>query len=232
VTAVSIQESDSKPKDNWFLQADRWLSERVGLYGALRRCQSQHWWSATTEFAITLVFAVLPLAVPFVALPMFGIDINPLIDTYWNQIKNGELYLLSTALLAPLYYFTFPKSRNGSVPVVVFPSQQILILIFIVTISIAVLAIAATKVRSDGTDIPDGMILFSQYLFAFCCVTFFLTLAVKHSLPDVAGQIYDDESRREQAEIPPSDPVPDSPPVDEDEFVRQTLEAGAARARA
>lgn len=227
MTAVSIQENP-KSKDNWVLQADSWLSERVGLYGALRRCQGQHWWSATAEFAITLVFAVLPLAVPFVALPMFGMNISPLADTYWSQIKNGELYLLSTALLAPLYYFTFPKTRNGSVPVIVFPSQQVLILIFIVTISIAVLAIAATKVRAEGSDIPPGMILFSQYLFAFCCVTFFLTLAVKHSLPDVAGQVYDDQSRREQTEIPPSDPVPDSPPVDEDEFVRQTIEAHAA----
>jgi hypothetical protein len=224
MTAVA-RDGAQLARRQWLTEADGWLQSRFALFGALRRCRGQHWWAATVEFAITIVFAILPLAIPFVALPMFGRDISPLDSTLWSQIENGELYLLSTALLAPLYYFTFPKRGNGATSVIVFPSQQALILIFIATICIAVLAIAATKVQAEGAQIPPGMILFSQYLFFFCCLVFFLTLAVKHSLPDTVEQAYDEESLRQQNEIPPNDRPQKIEQTDPEEFVRQTLAA-------
>lgn len=212
--------SRSKIKD-----ADQWLQSKFGLFGALRRCQGQHWWAATTEFLITIIFALLPIVIPFAALPMFGRNITPLGDTFWAQIQNGELYLLATGILAPLYYFTFPKRGNGGSSIVVFPSQQVLILVFIATISITVLAVAATKVQAEGERIPSYMIDFSQLLFLFCAILFFLTLAVKHSLPDITEQVYDEESRRQERESPPNDPLDTSSHVDPEEFIRETLAA-------
>lgn len=209
----------------WVIESDRWVASQFKLWGAIRQCRWVHWGSAISEFSLTLVFALLPIYIPLIALPMFGHDYTAPWPVLHDQIKNGELYLLSTALLTPLYYFTFPQSRGTAQVIRPFPSQQFLILIFIGTISISVLAIAATKVQAAGAGIPSEMISISIWLFLFCCLTFLLSLAVRNSLPELAERSYDEESRREQTEIPPPAPPP-SPgdAVDPDEMVRAVLE--------
>jgi hypothetical protein len=212
---------------SWWRRSDIWVAEQFKLYGAIRKCRWAHWWSAFSETVITLIFMLFPIWVPLIAFPMFGNNNLSTTEVLFNQVKNGELYIMAASLLAPLYYFTFPQARGGNGSVRLFPSQQVLVLIFIGTICFAVLAIAAAKLQAAGTGIPRGMIGVSVALFAFCSATFYLSLAVRNSLPDAAAAAWDDQSRKEQGDVPPPEdrPAENASPVDPDALVAETLKA-------
>jgi hypothetical protein len=217
----------------WPAKLDDWIADQFKMYGALRKCKGRHWRSAFNEFVITLLFALLPIWVPFIALPMFkaaSFDPGPVLH---DQIKNGELYIIAAALLAPIYYFTFPQSRSALTSSIrPFPSQQLLILIFIGTVCLAVLAIAATKVQTTPAGIPPRMIDISVGLFVSCSIIFFLTLAVRNSMPETAEASYDEESRREQMSIPPPKPLDLSGgPVNPDDLVASAIKSHSVKAR-
>ncbi len=183
---------------------DRWVGEQFTLYGAIRRCGWRHWRPALSELLITLIFALLPLWAPIIALAMFGKESGSIPDTLFDQIKNGELYILAAGLLTPIYYFTFPQIRdNIKTKFTPFPSQQLLILIFMAIVIVAVLAVSATKVQATANGIRPQMIHLSMYLFSFCVLVFLMTLAVRNSLPELVEQAFDEQSRREQQEAPP-----------------------------
>lgn len=143
-----------------------------------------------------------------------------------EQIKNGELYLLATGLLAPIYYFTFPSARNGPPDrIEPFPSQQILVLLFISTVCISVLAIAATKVQAATSAIPERMISWSVWIFLFCCIVYLLTLTVKNSLEEITESVLDDQSRRMDRQAPPPiQPSGTGDPIDPDDMVASIID--------
>jgi len=138
---------------------DDWLKSILRIYGALRLSSPGDWGRATVELGVTVIFALLPIWVPLIVYPMFGTDRGGAWDIIYEQIKHGELYFLSTALLAPIFYFTFPGARStSSADVGQFPSQRVLILIFVLILILSVLAIAASKLQSEATGIPPRMV--------------------------------------------------------------------------
>lgn len=206
---------------------DREVSKYFRLYGALRKCAPGHWWRAFTEVALTLVFALLPIWVPMLAYPMFGHTNLGIGSIIGEQIKNGELYIIATALLAPIYYFTFPMSRgDDDGRVTPFPSQQVIILLFIGVICISVIAVTAAKVQSAGSNaIPQRMITWSIIIFWTCCLIYLLTLTVRNSLGDLTEAAYDDQSRRQDRDMPPpgKSQAADRSLIDPDALVAETI---------
>lgn len=128
---------------------DLFLRRNMRIYGALRQCAAGDWGRAFTELFITLLFALFAVWVPVLIYPMFGLNEHSISETLYLQVENGELYILTTALLAPVFYFTFPNARIGlRTEARHFPSQQFIILIFVGTVIISALAVAATKVQA------------------------------------------------------------------------------------
>lgn len=143
-----------------------------------------------------------------------------------EQVKNGELYLIATGLLAPIYYFSFPTGRVGAADKIQpFPSQQIILLIFLATICISVVAITATKVQAVGPHgIPQRMINWSWWLFAFCCAVYLLTLTVKNSLDEITERVLDENSRRVDALYPaPNHANQTTTPVDAEAMINEII---------
>lgn len=204
---------------------DNWLKATFSLYGALRRSARGDWGRAASESIITLIFGLLPVWVPFLVLPMFGAHISNYTDVAYDQIKNGELYFLTTALLAPIFYFTFPSARRrGGSGIALFPAQQALILIFIMTVVVSVLAIAASKIQTVHTGIPPRMVEWSVWLFAFSCFLYFLTLTVKNWLERGGVEsVIDEQSRAEDRRTPDPDRAAEGPAPDADDLIAETL---------
>lgn len=210
----------------WLLKFDKSVGDYFRFYGAIRRCTPAHWWRAFTEIAITLVFALLPLWVPLFAFPMFGkLDLG-IAKIIGEQVKNGELYLIATGLLAPIYYFSFPTARVGAQDKIQpFPSQQIILLIFLATICISVVAITATKVQAVGPQgIPQRMINWSWWLFAFCCAVYLLTLTVKNSMDEITERVLDENSRNTDRMYPiVGQNIDNQSPIDPDEMINDII---------
>lgn len=206
----------------FFSRIDRFVAENFRLYGQLRKCRFAHWWQAFTEVFMTLFFTLLPLWVPLIAYPMTGNSTSGPNTILWDQVKNGELYIIASALLAPLYYFTFSHYKRGGEGARPFPSQQVLILVFIAILIVAVIAIVASKVTNAGSEIPRHMVAGSLYILLFCVLIYFLSLAAKNSIEEVTEGILDDQSRAEQENYPVDAPGNDQP-VDADALVADVI---------
>jgi len=204
---------------------DDWLKSILRIYGALRLSSPGDWGRATVELGVTVIFALLPIWVPLIVYPMFGTDRGGAWDIIYEQIKHGELYFLSTALLAPIFYFTFPGARStSSADVGQFPSQRVLILIFVLILILSVLAIAASKLQSEATGIPPRMVRWSEWLFGLSCVLYFFTLTVKNWFERGGVEnIYDEQSREEDRRNPDPERAAEPPAVEPDALVEQTL---------
>jgi hypothetical protein len=188
-------------------------------------CSRSDWWRAITELFITLVFGLLPIWVPVLVLIMFGSDSN-LRDLIFQQTKSGELYLLATGLLAPIFYFTFPIGRPAHAQVKHFPSQQMIVLIFILTLIIAVVAIAASRMQySTSGGMPPRMVRWSEWLFWFSCLLYLLTLVVKNWIEGGGVEdVFDAQSREQDRRTPPPNAENDQgPPQEPDDLVASTL---------
>jgi len=210
--------------------ADRFASKNIRLYDALRNCNSTHWKAAFTELSITLIFSLLPIWIPLIAIPMFRYDDVNLSYVFHNQIRNGELYIIATGLLAPIFYFTFPQYKgvaNGAHRP--FPSQQLLILIFIFVTTITSISVTAISVEDLSNGIPDRMIVISAAIFLLCTLIFLLSLVVRNAMPDLATQEFDGESRRETQDIPPPGIRQDFNERDTDSWVDETIRNHAVR---
>jgi len=208
---------------------DAFVRRHLRIYAALRVSSTGDWGRAALELSINLVFALLPVWVPLIVYPMFGRDGGPLSQIIFEQIKHGELYFIAAALLAPVFYFTFPQVQNLSRTQRTFPSHQTLILIFIFTVILAVLAIAASKLQAEEAGIPVRMVTWSEWLFALTSILFYFTLTVKNWLERGGVEnILDDQSREEERIAPVPSKSGEAPAVDPDALVAATLTAHAA----
>jgi hypothetical protein len=194
------------------------------MYAALRLSSAADWGRAAVELLITLVFGLLPIWVPFIVYPMFGVHEDGFSNVVYAQIKHGELYFLATALLAPIFYFTFPEAQNPSRAQQSFPSHRTLILIFLFTVILSVLAVAASKLQTETNGIPVRMVKWSAWLFGVSCILYYFTLTVKNWFERGGVEGLLDEQSREEERIAP-DPERDHEPAapDAEDLVNQTL---------
>jgi hypothetical protein len=203
---------------------DKFLRKHLRMYAALRLSSRGDWGRATVELLITLVFGLLPIWVPLIVYPMFGLHAGTVQEIIYEQIKHGELYFLASALLAPIFYFTFPAAQNPSRAQRSFPSHQTLIFIFFFYVILSVLAVAASKLQAETTGIPPRMVRLSVWLFGFSCVFFYFTLTVKNWFErGGVEELFDEQSRTEEKIAP--DPEKEAEPAapEPDDLVAQTL---------
>lgn len=214
------------------LKIDEFFKKSLRIYGALRLCSSDDWIKAFWELATTLLFALFAIWVPLIVYPMFGRE-DRFFQIIAEQVGNGELYIITTALLAPVFYFTFPNARlSVDSQTRNFPSQQIIILIFIITIILSVLAIAATKLQDVGEEpIPPRMINWSWWLFGVSTGMYYLTLVVRNWLErGGVDDVYDRQSAADDEEMPESgNASAGRQPRDPDEFVGDVLAQHAVK---
>lgn len=208
---------------------DAFVRRHLRIYAALRVSSAGDWGHAALELFINLVFALLPIWIPIIVYPMFGKEFDSNYHVIYDQIKHGELFFLSTALLAPIFYFTFPQVYNVSRAQRTFPSHQTLILIFIFTVILSVLAIAASKLQAEEAGIPFRMVSWSVWLFAFSSIFFYFTLTVKNWFERGGVEGILDEKSREEERVAPADAGSGlRPAVDPDDLVAATIAAHAA----
>lgn len=219
-------EETTEAEPNLVQRLDRWMRRSVKFYGALRRCSRSDWWRAVTELSITLIFGLLPIWVPVLVLIMFGSQ-GSFQDLVYQQTRSGELYLIATGLLAPIFYFTFPIGRPAHAQVKHFPSQQMIVLVFILTLIIAVVAIAAARMQySTAGGMPVRMVRWSEWLFRFSCLMYLLTLVVKNWIEGGGvEEVFDAQSREQDRANPP--PASDATPAaqEPDDLVASTMAA-------
>ena len=95
------------------------------IVGGLVDTRTRDHKEALTEVSLNVVLSTIPIW--FGALIMLADMQNR--DTYFvnlvNNMRNGELYLYSTAMLSPLYYFIFKEIREFPH----FPSSRMLMLV-------------------------------------------------------------------------------------------------------
>jgi len=194
------------------------------MYAALRLSSTADWGRAAVELMITLVFGLLPIWVPLIVYPMFGVHTGDFRNVVYEQIKHGELYFLATALLAPIFYFTFPEAQNPSRAQRSFPSHRTLILIFLFTVILSVLAVAASKLQAETSGIPVRMVRWSVWLFGVSCLLYYFTLTVKNWFErgGVEG-LLDEQSREEERIAPTPDRNEEPAAPDAEDLVNQTI---------
>lgn len=203
---------------------DAFVRKHLRMYAALRLSSPGDWGRAAVELGITLVFGLLPVWVPLIFYPMFGLHAGSLAHIIYEQIKHGELYFLASALLAPIFYFTFPGAQNRSRAERSFPSHQTLIFIFLFYVILSVLAVAASKLQAETAGIPPRMVKLSVWLFALSCIFFYFTLTVKNWF-ERGGieQLLDEQSREEERVAPDSKKEGEAAAPEPDDLVEQTL---------
>jgi hypothetical protein len=155
---------------------------------------------------------------------MFGVHTGNFTNVVYEQIKHGELYFLATALLAPIFYFTFPEAQNPSRSQQSFPSHRTLILIFLFTVILSVLAVAASKIQAEASGIPIRMVRWSVWLFGVSCILYYFTLTVKNwfGRGGVEG-LLDEQSREEERIAPDPDRNEEPAAVNAEDLVNQTI---------
>lgn len=206
-----------------FKKFDIFARKHLRMYAALRLSSRGDWGRAAVELLITLVFGLLPIWVPLIVYPMFDIRAGTILAIIYDQIKHGELYFLASALLAPIFYFTFPGAQNPSRAQRSFPSHQTLIFIFLFYVILSVLAVAASKLQAETAGIPARMVRLSVWLFALSCIFYYFTLTVKNWFErGGVEEVFDEQSREEERNAPNPEEAEPAPPEPED-LVAQTI---------
>jgi hypothetical protein len=104
------------------------------VFGGLAYCQLVDHWKATQKVTFELIFATFPLWLGAIviwlsgAAPGFGKSFE---ITLWN----GDLYIYSTALLAPIFWLAiveYPGERH-------FPNKKALLALIVVVNSVSAL---------------------------------------------------------------------------------------------
>lgn len=201
----------------------------ANIIGALAECSSEDWKRAFNELMVTLIFGLFPVWVPFALHLMIG---DQGWDTILEQVDEGQLFFVATALLAPIFYFTFPSARNpNGQSAKPFPSQQILIGVFIGTVVVSALAVSILDfpvVNLNGQEtLKSRMVSISVALFAFASVFYFLSLVVRNWL-DRGGveSMLDKRSKETDEAYPPPDRLVRASRRSAEDLVAQTLAGG------
>jgi len=136
----------------------RWLTD-LPLVGPLFACRKEDYYGATREFIIIIAFATATFWLSALVLAFLD-SANQLSypELFQLTIKEGQLFIFSTALLGPILIFATDNS-NQARP---FPAQTWIILALVLLASICSASYALMK----GLNIPGSNIPLNRSLFA------------------------------------------------------------------
>ena len=135
------------------------LWRKIPLLGGLADVRAKDHYQALLELSIVVATSTVPVWIG--SLIMLTNKNNELrwIELIIDNVYNGELFLYSTALLGPLYYFLFSESRvSGS-----FPNIHSIVILSTLgfVVSIALFAAQRAQVIYSGVANLDKPFIFS-----------------------------------------------------------------------
>jgi len=160
---------------------------RIPLFCSLINCTFDNHKNALGEFTSTLIFSFLPLLIAYLVSYFKNHDTQ-----FWSSIvlnvRNGELFLYVTSLLAPVFYIVMRKRAERTV----FPNKAIHILLYFAIVFIAAIVFA---LKRAGFTFDVISLSSMQYLiFILALILFYLVIVYNNSLlPNPAATIRDEE---------------------------------------
>ena len=129
----------------------KWLLRKIPLFGGLIDCRLMDHTEAFKEFFINLIFSTIPIwlggAIIF-TLDKTSTKTWPLLfETVVGTVQSGELFMYSTAMVAPIIYMALKPERGGRN----FPGQMshIFGIIIVALISVAFFSVERAGVVAD-----------------------------------------------------------------------------------
>ena len=145
---------------------NRW--RKFPLIGGLIDCKSQDYYKAFGELILTLLFSTLPI---FIALIVDHYKLNLFfLESFKNNLSNGELFLYSTSILAPIFYTVLDDSGAKRT----FPEKMPALIVYggLMLISALVYALQKAGVALNSAS------LFQDSTIIFIISTFLLYLVI------------------------------------------------------
>lgn len=182
----------------------RWLALHIPFIGRLSFERGVPWKKAFAETGFSVVLGSLAVWIGIITLAVTGLE-SSLSKAAANVVSNGELFLLSSAAVAPLFYVTLIKYRptpDDDQWITIFPHGVLYILCSIVILGVAIVYVAVRSIVSfSSVSVPfqvDSFLNTSWLVFWFSVFLSFTASVHKNILEGAsAGVLRRDEGRFE-----------------------------------
>ncbi len=162
---------------------------KIPVFGGLFLCQKKDFMNSSQEFGWNVLWSFSPLLIAiFVLFFTREADNFDFINNSINLIKNGELFLYCTSLVAPIFYIILDE-RPGLLK---YPSKKLQTGLFIVLMGIAGLFFT---LKRAGIQFYQSSITDFSFVYLFICLVYlFITLVYKnYRQPDPSSAIREEE---------------------------------------
>jgi hypothetical protein len=167
------------------------LIGKIPFLSGLRNCRGRDFWYALQEFVVTLIFSTIPIWLgAFVIHLSNKIGEDNFLSALKCNINNGELFLYSAAMVAPIFYIAlnnYPGSKE-------FPNRlSHMIAVFVLT----VLSAVAFGLQRVGIQFETSRSFRMSYIFFIIslCLLYIALVYKNRALPDVAEEMRSSEDK-------------------------------------
>jgi len=190
------------PSSRWTLRA---LLQLIPFIGRLTFRRGVPWKKASAETGVSVVLSSLSIWIGMVALHFAGLE-STWIDAARAVVGHGELYILSSAAVTPLFYITLVKYRPDADSdtdddqwITVFPHGVMYLLSAIVVLGISVVFIAFRAISdhprtSLGFKLTDFIGL-SWWLYGYSLFLFFTAAVHKNILEHTGASVLREDEK-------------------------------------
>jgi len=167
------------------------VSQNIPLVSGLLECKRRDHWYALQEFFVIIIFSTVPIWVGgFVVYLSSKLSKMTYIESIIINISNGELFLYSAAILAPIFYIAlidYPGTK-------IFPNRLSHIGSIVIVL---VLSSVAFGLQRMGIKLLDSLIFKTSCIFFIITLVFFyIALVYKNRrFPDISEEIKNGENK-------------------------------------
>jgi cytochrome bd-type quinol oxidase subunit 2 len=165
------------------------LISKLPLLGGLPKCSIEDHKNAFIELFFTLLFSFSPILITILGDYYFWDDKTSfsVLDSIVKNIKNGELFLYVSSLMAPIFY-TILRDRKSQER---FPSGLSNMFFYFLIVLISALSFAYQRA---GNVNQASLFLTSKYVFCFSVLLYYLILVYNnYMIPNPAEEMRDSE---------------------------------------
>lgn len=162
------------------------LFAKTPLFGGLVDCTWSDHRETFGQVLLVLVFATAPIWLAALVVAELGPQASPGAFTQgmYAAVANGELFMYSTSLLAPVLWMALSDPKGARV----FPSKTMHIVLIVIIDMIA--SVSFGLITSHSQTNQQLMSRLSAYLFAISVILLYLGTVYHISrLPDVSGEL-------------------------------------------
>lgn len=162
------------------------ISKKTPIIGDLMGCSTSNYRDAISEMFYTFIFSFSPIFIAFFVAYLGNSNTN-FITNIISNTQNGELFIYVTSLLAPVYYLSTHKRRDGSL----LPRNVFINSLFYILSGFAALFFALK--RANFIFDKDSVHLLSNITFISSIILFFIVQVFNNSILQSAPEIYQSE---------------------------------------